>query len=70
LPESWMILHTSTIHSALVSQRVPSTPPVNEWVTVLPFVLLVMTAVPEVVEVAVTVKVTLSPAEKEMPLKS
>lgn len=61
---------TSTIHSAFVSQSVPSTPPVNVWVTVLPLVLLVMTALPEVVEVAVTVRVTLSPAEKVMPLKS
>lgn len=61
---------TSTIHSALVSQSVPSTPPVKVWVTVLPLVLLVMTALPEVVEEAVTVRVTLSPAEKVMPLKS
>lgn len=61
---------TSTIHSALVSQSVPSTPPVNVWVTVLPLVLFVMTALPDVVEVAVTVRVTLSPAEKVMPLKS
>jgi hypothetical protein len=61
---------TSTIHSAFVSQSVPSTPPVNVWVTVLPLVLLVMTALPEVVEAAVTVRVTLSPAEKEIPLKS
>lgn len=61
---------TSTIHSALVSQSVPSTPPVNVWVTVLPLVLFVMTALPEVVEVAVTVRVTLSPAENVIPLKS
>lgn len=61
---------TSTIHSAFVSQSVPSTPPVNVWVTVLPLVLFVMTALPEVVEVAVTVRVTLSPAEKVIPLKS
>lgn len=61
---------TSTIHSAFVSHSVPSTPPVNVWVTVLPLVLFVMTALPEVVEVAVTVRVTLSPAEKLMPLKS
>ena len=63
-------LQTSTIHSALVSQSVPSTPPVNVWVTVLPLVLFVITALPEVVEVAVTVRVTLSPAEKVIPLKS
>lgn len=43
---------------------------VRSLVTFCPVVVFSMTAVPEVVEDAVTVTVTESPAEKEMPVKS
>ena len=59
---------SSTIHSALYSQS-------DGWlenvcVTVLPFVWFVIVAVPPVFDDAVTVTVTVSPAEKVMPEKS
>ena len=41
-----------------------------DLVTVLPLELFVITAVPALVDVAVTVRVTESPGEKEMPEKS
>lgn len=43
---------------------------VRSLVTFWPVVVFSMTAVPEVVEDAVTVTVTESPAENEMPVKS
>ena len=59
------------IHSALYSQRLPSeASPLNVWVTVVPLVLFVILAVPAVLEVAVTVTVIESPAEREIPEKS
>lgn len=62
---------SSTIHSALVSQRSPSEPSfVKVCVTVSPLVLFSMTAVPAVLLVAVTVTVMESPAEMLIPEKS
>lgn len=57
------VLTSSTIHSALVWQRAPSDSLEKSWVTVFPVVWFSMTAVPPVLEVAVTVKVRMSPAE-------
>ncbi len=59
---------SSTIHSALYSQSAGWLE--NVCVTVLPFVLFVIVAVPPVFEDAVTVTVTVSPEEKVMPEKS
>lgn len=59
---------SSTIHSALSSCRAADWP-VNVWVTVVPLETFLTTAVPAVVEVAVTVTVMVSPAEMEMPEK-
>ena len=59
---------SSTIHSASCSHR--ALEEVMDLVTVLPLELFVITAVPALVEVAVTVRVTESPGEKEMPEKS
>lgn len=59
---------SSTIHSAFSSHS--AAVDVIDFVTVLPFVLFVMTAVPDLVVAAVTVTVTESPAEKVMPEKS
>ena len=57
-----------THHSALVSQRAELE--VSDLETLLPVVLFLIVALPALVEVAVTVRVTLSPAEKLMPEKS
>lgn len=68
-----VLLHSSkssTIHSALYSQREPSVTPVNVSVTVVPVVKLSITAVPDVLEVAVTVILMESPAEIVIPEKS
>ena len=59
---------SSTIHSASYSQSEGW--PEKVWVTVVPFELFLMVAVPPVLEVAFTVVVTESPAEKLMPEKS
>ena len=59
---------SSTIHSASCSQSAEDD--VICFVTVLPFELLVMTAVPDVVLEAVTVSVTEAPGLKEMPEKA
>ena len=59
---------SSTIHSALYSQSEGWPEKVCE--TVLPLLLFVIVAVPPVLDVAVTVTVTESPAEKVMPEKS
>ena len=59
---------SSTIHSALYSQS--DGWPENVCETVWPFEWFVIVAVPPVLDVAVTVTVTLSPAEKLMPEKS
>ncbi len=59
---------SSTIHSALYSQSAGW--PLKVCDTVLPFVLFLIVTEPPVLEVAVTVTVTLSPAEKLMPEKS
>ena len=64
LPDS----KSSTIHSALYSQS--DGWPENVGETVWPFEWFVIVAVPPVLDVAVTVTVTLSPAEKLMPEKS
>lgn len=54
---------SSTIHSALYSQREPREASLEKvWVTVFPVVLFVIFAVPPVLEEAVTVTVTLLPA--------
>ena len=60
---------SSTIHSALSSSRALLWP-LKVWVTVSPVLTFSITAVPPVVEVAVTVAVIVSPAEMVMPLKS
>lgn len=59
---------SSTIHSASCSQRAEEE--VIFLLTLWPLELFVMTAVPAVVLEAVTVRVTESPALKEMPEKS
>jgi hypothetical protein len=59
---------SSTIHSALSSCRARVWP-VNVWVTEVPLDTFLTTAVPAVVEVAVTVTVIVSPAEMLIPLK-
>ena len=59
---------SSTIHSASCSHSAELDVMLLD--TDLPFVLFVITAVPEVVEDAVTVSVTESPALKVMPEKS
>ena len=59
---------SSTIHSALYSQSEGWPEKVCE--TVFPVDWLVIVAVPPVLEVAVTVTVTVSPAEKLIPEKS
>ena len=59
---------SSTIHSALYSQSEGW--PENVCETDLPVLTFVIFAVPPVLDVAVTVTVTVSPAEKEMPEKS
>ena len=59
---------SSTIHSASYSQSEGW--PEKVCVTVVPFELFLMVAVPPVLEVAFTVVVTESPAEKLMPEKS
>ena len=59
---------SSTIHSASYSQSEGWPEKVCE--TVLPLELFVIVAVPPVLDVAVTVTVTESPAEKVMPEKS
>lgn len=59
---------SSTIHSASCSQRAYEE--VRDLVTVLPVVTFSMTAVPAVLEVAVTVSLIVFPAEMGMPLKS
>ena len=59
---------SSTIHSASCSHSADEEEMLCE--PVWPFELFVMTAVPLVVDDAVTVSVTLSPAENEMPEKS
>lgn len=60
---------SSMIHSALVSQSVPKLASLLKlWVTVFPVEVFLIIAVPPVLEVAVTVTVTTSPAENEMPL--
>lgn len=59
---------SSTIHSALSSCRACDWP-VKVWVTEVPFDTFLTTAVPAVVEVAVTVTVMVSPAEMLIPLK-
>lgn len=59
---------SSTIHSASCSHRAEEE--VIFLLTLWPLELFVMTAVPEVVLEAVTVRVTESPASKEMPEKS
>ena len=56
---------SSTIHSASCSHS--ALRDVICFVTVLPLELFVMTAVPALVDVAVTVRVTESPGEKVMP---
>lgn len=56
-------LTSSTIHSASVWHRSPSTLPEKLLVTVFPVVWFSMTAVPAVLEVAVTVNAMTSPAE-------
>ena len=59
---------SSTIHSASYSQSEGW--PEKVCVTDVPLELFLITAVPPVLEVAVTVVVTESPAEKLMPEKS
>ena len=59
---------SSTIHSASCSQSAEEDE--MDLDTLWPLELFVMTAVPLVVLDAVTVSVTLSPGEKEMPEKS
>lgn len=59
---------SSTIHSALSSCRAWVWP-VNVWLTEVPLDTFFTTAVPAVVEVAVTVTVIVSPAEMLIPLK-
>ena len=59
---------SSTIHSAFCSQSAAEE--VRSCETVCPVDVFSITAVPAVVDVAVTVTVTTSPAEKEMPEKS
>ena len=59
---------SSTIHSASCSQSAELE--VIDLETVLPLVLFVITAVPALVLVAVTVRVTESPALNVMPEKS
>lgn len=71
--EQLVLLHSSkssTIHSALYSQREPSVTPVKVSVLVTPVVKFSTTAEPEVLEVAVTVNFRESPAEMVMPEKS
>lgn len=60
---------SSTIHSALYSQREPSETLLKSSVTVVPVVKFSMTAEPPVLEVAVTVILIESPAEIEIPEK-
>lgn len=60
---------SSTIHSAFSSWSALLWL-VKVWVTDVPLELFLTTAVPALVEVAVTVTVMLSPAEMEMPEKS
>jgi hypothetical protein len=59
---------SSTIHSASCSHS--AAVDVIDLDTLLPVVLFLITAVPDLVDAAVTVTVTESPAEKEMPEKS
>jgi hypothetical protein len=59
---------SSTIHSASCSQSADDE--VIDLETDCPFELFLITAVPEVVVLAVTVSVTESPALNEMPEKS
>lgn len=59
---------SSTIHSASYSQSAGW--PEKVCVTDVPFELFLIVAVPAVLEVALTVVVTESPAEKLMPEKS
>lgn len=56
-------LTSSTIHSASVRQRLPSTLPLKVLETDLPVVSFSMVAVPAVSEVAVTVMRMTSPSE-------
>ena len=63
-----VVLKSSTIHSASYSHSAGW--PENVCETVWPVDSFVISAVPPVVDVAVTVTVTESPAEKLMPEKS
>lgn len=68
-PEEEHSEKSSTIHSALYSHSEPSDSPLKVCVTVVPVVKFSMTALPEVLEVAVTVIWMESPAEMEIPEK-
>lgn len=68
-PEEEHSEKSSTIHSALYSHREPSDTPLKVCVTVVPVVRFSMTALPEVLEVAVTVIWIESPAEMLIPEK-
>lgn len=68
-PEEVHSEKSSTIHSALYSHNEPSVTPLKECVTVVPVVKFSMTALPPVLEVAVTVIWIESPAEIEIPEK-
>lgn len=68
-PEEEHSEKSSTIHSALYSHKEPSDTPLKVCVTVVPVVKFSMTALPEVLEVAVTVIWIESPAEMLIPEK-